>query len=169
MQPPPVRTALGMEHRRAHPYKSSMPQLNRTVITILAALAASVAAAGCAATQVPETPIERAQRIEPMLNAAGFRVLPADTPERRSQLASMTPLQIRFTPHEGRMQYWFADPYYCNCLYIGNDKAYDAFAKELEQIQIANQQEMAAQMNEDAAAEQENMTFMAWPADEIFY
>src|SRR5512143_4104771 len=99
MRSRPVRAGGGMEHRRTHPYKSSMPQFNRAVITILAALAASIAAAGCAATQVPETPIERAQRIEPMLNAAGFRVLPADTPERRSQLASMTPLQIRFTPH----------------------------------------------------------------------
>lgn len=146
-----------------------MPQLKRAVITIVAALAASIAGAGCAATQVPETPIERAQRIEPMLNAAGFRVLPADTAERRVRLSSMTPLQIRFTPLNGKMQYWFADPYYCNCLYAGDEKAYAAYEKALEQIQVANQGEMTSQMNQAAASSRQNMTFMASPADEIFY
>lgn len=136
---------------------------------MLAALAAAVLAAGCAATQASEAPVERAQRIEPLLQAAGFQVLKADTPERRAQLAALTPLQIRFTPEQGRMRYWFADPYYCNCIYTGDQAQYAAYEKTAEQSQLAGQQDLLTQMTVDAATSRENMTFLAWPADEIFY
>ena len=42
-------------------------------------LAWSVALAGCA--MFGPTPAERAQYLEPMLSAAGFRQVPADTPD----------------------------------------------------------------------------------------
>jgi hypothetical protein len=125
----------------------------------------SIAAVGCA-TQ--ETPTQHAQRVEPMLSAAGFHVLPADNPARQQQLQSLTPLKIRFFPHNGKMHYWYADPYYCNCIYSGNEAAYDAYQRIKLQQQMANQDEMAAEMNEQAAS-QEYMNAMSWPANEVFY
>lgn len=125
----------------------------------------SPAVSGCATSG--ETPVERALRIEPMLAGAGFQVVPADTPERKAQLQSLTPLEIRFTPDDGKMHYWFADPYHCKCIYSGNEAAYAAYEGVREQQMLANESDMAEQMNEAVA--QESMTFMASPADEIFY
>src|SRR5690349_920589 len=46
---------------------------------------------GCA-----ETPLQRARRLEPLLSAAGFHMAPADTPQRQQELASHTPLKMRY-------------------------------------------------------------------------
>jgi hypothetical protein len=131
----------------------------------IATLMISIVVAGCA-TQ--ETPAQHAQRIEPMLSAAGFHVHPADSPARQAQLQSLTPLKMRFYPRSGKMHYWYADPYYCQCIFSGNEQAYDAYERIRLQQRMANQQVLSAQMNEDAAA-QENMNFMAWPPDPYFY
>jgi hypothetical protein len=139
--------------------------LTRAIISVLFVPMVSLAALGCATQQ--ETPIERALRLEPMLSGAGFHVLPADTSARKAQLESLTPLEIRFTPYDGKMHYWFADPYHCNCIFSGNEEAYEAYEWVREQQRIANEEEMTAQMKEAVA--QENMTFMASPANEIFY
>jgi prepilin-type processing-associated H-X9-DG protein len=103
-----------------------------------------------------------------MLAAAGFHVLPADTPDRQTELHSLTPLKMRFFPHNGKMHYWFADPYYCNCIYSGNEKAYDAYQRIELQQQMANQQELSAQMKEEAAS-QEYMNASAWPPNLVFF
>ncbi|HVC45049.1 MAG TPA: hypothetical protein VND20_09550 [Candidatus Binataceae bacterium] len=139
----------------------------RSTIRLACALAlCATTALGCAAQ--PETPIQRAQRLEPLLSAAGFHMHPADTPARQNQLHTLTPLKVRFYPYNGKMHYWFADPDYCNCIFAGNATAYDTYQREKLQQQMANQQELSAQMNEDAA-QQENMNFMAWPPDPFFY
>src|ERR1700730_413265 len=141
------------------------PYITRAIVSILFVPMVSLAAAGCATEQ--ETPIQRALRIEPMLSGAGFHVLSADTPARKAQLQSLTPLEIRFTPNNSKMHYWFADPYRCNCIFSGNQEAYEAYERVREQQGIANEEEMTAQMNEAVA--QEKMTFMVSPANEIFY
>jgi hypothetical protein len=120
--------------------------------------------AGCA-TQ--ETPTQRAQRIEPMLAAAGFHVHPADTPQRLANLQGMTPLKISFMPKNGKMRYWFPDPVYCQCLYVGNEDAYDRYQQIRLRQKVANEEEETAQMNESAAA-QEQMDFGMWP-DPYFF
>jgi len=143
-----------------------MPYFTRVIVWILFGVPMlALSAIGCATSQ--ETPVERALRIEPMLSAAGFHATPADTPARKARLQSMTPLEIRFTPREGKMHYWFADPYHCHCVFNGNQQAYEAFERAREQKQGANQDEMTEQMNQAAA--QESMTFMTSPANEIFY
>jgi|HubBroStandDraft_5_1064220.scaffolds.fasta_scaffold212202_2 hypothetical protein len=142
-----------------------MRPITRAALATLLFSIVSIVAAGCA-TQ--ETPVQHAQRIEPLLSAAGFRALPADTPARQAKLQSLTPLKIRFFPHNGKMHYWYADPYYCNCIFSGNEKAYDAYESIRTKQQIANEQEETSLNNEDAAA-QENMDFMAWPANEVFF
>jgi hypothetical protein len=147
------------------PDNTRTPYITRPIVSILFVPMVSLAAAGCATQQ--ETPIQRALRIEPMLSGAGFHVLSAHTPARKAQLHSLTPLEIRFTPNSGKMHYWFADPYRCNCIFSGNQEAYEAYERVREQQGIANEEEMTAQMNEAVA--QEKMTFMVSPANEIFY
>ncbi len=134
----------------------------RIVLLLLTATLVAIAA-GCA-----ETPVERAQRIEPMLAAAGFHMHPADNPARDAELKDVTPLKLRFYPHDGKLHYWFADPVYCDCLYIGDEAAYDAYQRIKLQQRMVQQEQMAAQMNEDAA-QQEQMNFMMWPADPFFF
>jgi hypothetical protein len=147
-----------------------MRPIIRAVLPTLIVFIASIAATGCATqSQTPaETPIQHAQRIEPMLSAAGFHVLPVDTPARQTQLNSLTPLKIRFFPHNGKMHYWYADPYYCNCIYSGNEKAYDAYQRIKAQQQTANQPDLTTPTNDEAAS-QEYMNAMAWPPNEVFY
>jgi hypothetical protein len=150
-----------MEQPEAYPY--NFPMRHITCVAIAALIV--TLAAGCS-TQ--ETPTQHAQRVGPLLSAAGFHVLPVDTPARQQQLQSLTPLQMRFFPHNGKMHYWYADPYYCNCIYSGGPKAYDAYQRIKLQKQLENQNEMSAEMNEQAASEQ-YMNAMQWPADEVFF
>jgi hypothetical protein len=150
---------LSLAARALGPYKVRMLRFG---LTMLAAVSI-VIAAGCA-----ETPVERAKRIEPMLAAAGFHMHPADTPARQAQLKSVTPLKVRYYPHDGKLHYWFADPVYCDCIFIGDEAAYDAYQRLRLQQRMVNQEQMAAAMNEDAA-QQEQMNFMMWPTDPFFY
>ena len=112
---------------------------------------------GCATQETPE---QRAQRIEPMLAAAGFRAHPADSPAKLQNLQAMTPLKVRFTAKDGKMHYWFADPVYCTCLYTGGQDAYEHYQQLRLQQKTAEQEQETAEMNESAASEE--MNFGAW-------
>jgi len=112
---------------------------------------------GCATQETPE---QRAQRIEPILAAAGFRAHPADSPVKLQKLQAMTPLKVRFTPKDGKMHYWFADPVYCTCLYTGGQDAYEHYQQLRLQQKTVEQEQETAEMNESAASEE--MDFGAW-------
>ena len=108
--------------------------------------------------------MQRAQRIEPMLSAAGFHMKPTTTPAQQATLQGMTPLKVRFYPLNGKMHYWFADPVYCDCLFVGNEEAYQRYEQIRLQRQDVQAQERTAEMNEDAAQE-EQMNWMMWPGE----
>jgi len=118
---------------------------------------------GCA-----ESAQHRAQRLGSMLSAAGFHMLPADTPQREQELTSHTPLKIRYHFSNGKPHYWFADPYACNCVYVGNEAAFQKYQQLKFQQQIVQSEQTAAEMNENAA-EQEQFNFMMWPGSPFFY
>src|SRR5258708_33024389 len=108
-----------------------------------------LAAGGGASDPVPET--------EQMLTAAGFRMEPADTPERQAELASLPPHQVLVqpvrvgdTPTTG---YVYVDPDHCHCLFVGDAKAYQAFQQLAVQKRIADEYLQAASLNENAAFE----------------
>jgi hypothetical protein len=130
----------------------------------LASIFASVSLilCGCA-----ESAQHRAQRLEPMVSAAGFHMLPADTPEREQELTSHTPLK-RYHFNNGKPHYWFADPYVCNCVYVGNETAFQKYQQLKLQEQMVQREQAAAEMNENAA-EQEQFNFMMWPGSPFFY
>jgi hypothetical protein len=135
----------------------------QVVFVLALTIVAAWLATGCA-----ETPQQRAQRIEPMLSAAGFHIHPADTPQRQEELTSMTPLKVRYYARNGKLHYWFADPTLCQCIYVGNEQSYQKYEQIRLQQQQAQREEAAAMMNEDAA-QQEQMNFMMWPGDPFFY
>ncbi len=119
--------------------------------------------AGCA-----ETPQQRAQRLEPVLSAAGFHMVPAGTPQRQQELASHTPLKMRYYFANGKPHYWFADPYVCNCVYIGNEADFQKYQQLKLQQQMVEREQAAAAMNENAA-EQEQFNWMMWPPGAYLY
>jgi hypothetical protein len=119
--------------------------------------------AGCA-----ETPTQRAHRLEPVLSAAGFHMVPADTPERLQELDSHTPLKIRYYFASGKPHYWFADPYLCSCVYIGSETDFQKYQQLRLQQQLVEREQAAAAMNENAA-EAEQFNWMMWPPSPYFY
>gem|GEM_PF-367814 len=128
----------------------------RAVCAVMVALAGGVFL-GCAALNPPPpTPQQRAERIEPMLAAAGFKMLVADTPAKVASLDALPAATVRYyTNKKGQRQYWFADPFVCKCLYLGDDAAYGRYENLKLQKQIADEQQQAAQENLEAAQDME--------------
>ena len=119
--------------------------------------------AGCA-----ETPRQRAHRLEPMLSAAGFHMVPADTAQRQQELATHTLLKMRYYFANGKPHYWFADPYVCNCVYVGNEASFQQYQQLRLEQQMVEREQAAAAMNENAA-EEEQFNWMMWPPSPFFY
>jgi hypothetical protein len=67
--------------------------------------------AGCATIQRLE-----ATETGRMLAAAGFHMVPADTPERQKDLRSRPPHRIVSRTKDGNVQYTYADPDNCHCV-----------------------------------------------------
>ncbi len=131
------------------------PSTSVAVVFLIATLSAALFGCGSLQPQ-PPTPEQQAEQIEPMLSAAGFRMLPADTPERQKRLDSLLPLKVQYhVGKTGELHYWMADPYHCNCLYIGTEEDYQKYEnlKLNEQFQakegeISQQTLVAQQMQE---------------------
>ena len=126
---------------------SSLVQLSLRRLAFV--LLPAMLAAACASEQA------EVQQTEQMLAAAGFRMQPADTPQRQAQLAATPPrqlltqtLQVGGKPTAG---YIYADPDYCHCVYLGTPQAFQAYQQLALQQRIANEQLQAAEMQEDAA------------------
>lgn len=109
--------------------------------------ALALAPGGCSALSQSEkpTPEQRSTQLEPMLAAAGFAMLPADTPQRQEQLSTLPPLTVSYyVGRKGKLHYWMADPQYCKCLYLGTEESYQKY----EQMRL--QQKWQRKENEDA-------------------
>jgi hypothetical protein len=89
-----------------------------------------------------KTPQERAMEVEPMLTAAGFQSLSPPQSANQQQLAALPALRLHYyTTSDGQQRYWYADPNYCHCLYVGDAGAYQRY----ESLRIQNQQLQAQQ------------------------
>ncbi len=128
----------------------------RGLLPILAAALTS-----CAALGLVQTPQQRAQKIEPILSAAGFRMLPANTAQKQQTLARLPPFKLHYyTDKNGQIRYWLADPDYCRCVYLGDEAAYQKYQDLHLKQQLAEQQQRAAQENY-AASQQMQMDMMS--------
>ena len=109
-------------------------------------LCAFILLAGCAA-------IEKQDAIdtERLLAAAGFKMQFADTAEQTDQLKNTAQRTLVPKRRGDNVYYIYADALACHCLYVGNEQAYQRYQQLALKKQIANQEVMAAEMNEDNA------------------
>jgi hypothetical protein len=120
----------------------TMPQtLSRNA---LIGLALGMALTGCAAIER-----EDAEQTEQLLAAAGFEMRPADTPAKLADLQRLEQHKLVQRDRDGTVTYTYADAADCQCLYSGDEKDYDAFQKLQVQQDIAEQEQMAAAMNQE--------------------
>jgi hypothetical protein len=99
-------------------------------------LAACVGMAGCAA---------EVKQKEDLLAAAGFTIVPANTPQRQASLASLPPHKFSRQERNNKVIFTYADPTVCNCLYVGDQAAYDLYRREVFAKNLANEQQMTAE------------------------
>ena len=101
---------------------------------VLLILAASVGLTGCAAIER-----SRARDTEQLLAAAGFTMRPADTAEQQQHLAAMAPYRLVSHTSDGGVQYTYADPRSCKCVYVGGSKEYSECQRLTTERQIAQE------------------------------
>lgn len=110
------------------------------------ALTTSIAIAALLLLCACESEESRITRKTDMLAAAGFDARPANTPEREQMLRTLPPNKFVRKEKGDQFLYVYADPVVCNCLYIGDQTAYNKYRNLVFQQRIANQQQLTAQM-----------------------
>lgn len=117
----------------------------------------------CSAFQ-QETPAQRAQRIDPVLAAAGFHMITADSSKQQSIFATLPPLKMHYyVAKDGKARYWFADPYECDCVYVGSVNAYQRYQNLRIQQKLVKEEEQTAELNQDAAVQMNMYDPMYFP------
>src|SRR5437667_12325099 len=101
---------------------------------LLVVLATAFGLGGCAAMRRRE-----ARDTGDLLVSAGFTTKPADTPERAQQLHAMPPLKLVSQSKDGDVVYRYADPYSCDCLYVGDRQAYAEYKRLALEKQIGGE------------------------------
>ena len=105
-----------------------------SVKLVVLILAASVGVTGCAAIQR-----SRARDTEQLLAAAGFRMELADTAEQQQQLAAMPAYRLVNRTKGDGVEYTYADPTSCKCVYVGGSKEYAEYQRLITEQQIAQE------------------------------
>jgi hypothetical protein len=88
---------------------------------------------------------------EDNLAAAGFVKRIADTPERQAMLNRLPLDQFVIRQNGNTIHYVYADPLVCGCLYVGTEQAFAQFQEDQRLANLANQEQLVAQMYEDPA------------------
>jgi hypothetical protein len=105
-----------------------------------------MALAGCAAIQK-----QQAAQTQQLLAAAGFEMQMADTPERLATLQNVVPQRKVFSvAGTDGPRFVYADAEYCQCVFAGDQRAYRRYQRMVTQQRLAAEQDMAAQMSDDA-------------------
>lgn len=120
---------------------------HRSAFVRAAVTATVLAAIGATA---PVVAMGSRRQTEGDLAAAGFRARPATTPERQAMLARLPANKVLLRERNGVVHYVYADPKGCNCLYVGNEAAYQKYSEAKRQDRLADQQTFAAQQYSDA-------------------
>jgi hypothetical protein len=94
---------------------------------------------GCA------TPQQQVKHRENLLAAAGFVQHPANTPQRQASLQMLPRDRVMREVHGAQVMYVLADPLVCNCLYIGDQRAWGNYQRERLRLQISSEEAMASE------------------------
>jgi len=122
-----------------------------TLIKSLAVLTLLALATGC---------MTNTQFKEANLTQAGFKSLPANTPERQAHLKTLSTTKVTSLKRNGQTYYVFPDPAK-NVLYVGRQAEYDAYKKlKLGQQQRADY-DMAVQ-NDFISTDADLTSFNTW-------
>ncbi|MFZ2169782.1 MAG: hypothetical protein WAW61_09115 [Methylococcaceae bacterium] len=98
----------------------------------------------CAMMEAQET-----KDTEQLLSAAGFKIKLADTPAKLAHLKTLTQHKLAAHQKDGAVYYIYADATTCQCFYWGQDDSYQSFMQLQQQQDIANEEQMTAEMNEE--------------------
>ena len=88
---------------------------------------------------------------EDTLAAAGFAPQPADTPQRQAALKTMPAHKLSMQNRKGKIVWVYADPTICNCVYLGDEQAYDAYRRMVVQKNLADERQAVAHMTDYSA------------------
>jgi hypothetical protein len=128
-------SALSNEAKKGKEMKFSSKQFKFAGVIALLALAT-----GCATNSTQTTDL---------LTAAGFRLVPADTPQKQELLNTLPKSQLSVITWKGKTFYVqpAAAP---NQAYVGTPTEYQTYQQLRLAKQLSNDNLMAAQMNQDA-------------------
>ena len=98
------------------------------------------------------------------LLAAGFRAVPADTPEKMARLEKMPDRLFTTVNRDGKRYYLLADRRGCSCMYVGNERAYLRNQDLETRGEIASGERADTLAIEDAASVDHLEFFWASPA-----
>ncbi|MGI4744594.1 MAG: hypothetical protein ACRYGI_10245 [Janthinobacterium lividum] len=135
---------------------SPMRSMHKGVTMIQSSVRTPVSSALCTAALVLllgacATKQDRVAAKEDMLVAAGFVARPADTPARQAMLQKLPPHHFVMRSVNGNYVYLYSDPLVCGCLYVGSAQAFSTYKQQKFQQNLADQQQMTAQMYSDPA------------------
>lgn len=108
---------------------------------MLAAAAGATMLAACQTT--PPAPTGN------LLTAAGFTMKVADTPKRQAKLAALPSGKMISRSIKGKNVYVYADPKGCNCVYVGDEAAYQSYMQLGRNRSVPSEKLLIAEMNSE--------------------
>jgi len=108
----------------------------KNMLSITGAVVLVAMLIGCASTKQTEN----------LLSAAGFKMVPADTPQREAHLKALPPNKITMTHRDGQTYFVYPDSAQ-NVLYIGQQAEYNQYQNLRLQSQLAQERLNAAAYN----------------------
>ena len=112
------------------------------IVIFIATLAGTIVLVGCASMTSSNT--------ESLLSAAGFRVRTPQTPKQQQIYAALPPYQVERATVKGHVFYVYKDEK-AGVAYVGREQEYQRYQQLAIQQQIAQNQIMAAEMEQQAA------------------
>jgi hypothetical protein len=112
------------------------------IVIGLATLAGAILLPGCASMGSANT--------ESLLTAAGFRAKTPQTPKQQQIYAALPPYQVERAAVKGQVFYVYKDEK-AGVAYVGREQEYQRYQQLAIQQQIAQNQIMAAEMEQQAA------------------
>lgn len=104
--------------------------------TRVGAIGVALALAACATA---------ARDTETMLQRAGFRQIPADTPQKIAHLRTLPDRRLIARTHAGQRYYVYADPDYSKSMWVGSPQQYQAYLGLAKQQRAAEDAALAAE------------------------
>ena len=110
-----------------------------SLFRLVAATALLALITGCASTTTQTTDL---------LSAAGFRLVPADTPQKQELLATLPQGKLTLIVWKGKQ--FYVQPASSNQAYVGTPTEYQAYQQLRLAKQLSNDNLMAAQLNQQS-------------------